>query len=32
MQTLPYIEENLENQSFLSKLKVLKVGVIPLPL
>lgn len=32
MQTLPYIEENLKNQSFLSKLKVLKVGVIPLPL
>ncbi|MFP3125845.1 2-hydroxycarboxylate transporter family protein [Ectobacillus funiculus] len=32
MQTLPYTEENLENQSFLSKLKVLKVGVIPLPL
>ncbi|WP_028401367.1 2-hydroxycarboxylate transporter family protein [Ectobacillus panaciterrae] len=32
LQTLPTIEEQAENQSFLSKLKELKVGVIPLPL
>lgn len=32
MKPLPYIEENGDNQSFLSKLKEVKVGVIPLPL
>ncbi|MDF9760926.1 malate:Na+ symporter [Peribacillus simplex] len=32
MKPLPYIEEKGDNQSFLSKLKEVKVGVIPLPL
>ncbi|QNF26681.1 2-hydroxycarboxylate transporter family protein [Metabacillus elymi] len=32
LQTLYYMDDNDEKQSFLSKLKELKVGVIPLPL
>jgi malate:Na+ symporter len=32
LQTLHYIDEKVEKQSFLSKLNELKIGVIPLPL